>query len=138
MITSNKILHREACRLTLHLASGDVDLHFSHCEDLGRLDPMSMYSFLYCEDSVDILSAEYLAWHNHNIWHGHTPEATSCEMTLQMLDSSGNVASTCRLTDVTPERSFSGPYDDDNPDAGNVLKIIEFRYMDRLPHNIDS
>ena len=132
MIITDHPTERVSCRLTLHLPTGDVNFQFSHCEDLGRLDPMSMYSFLYCEDSVDILSAEYLAWHNHNIWHGHTPEATSCEMTLQMLDPSGNVASTCRLTDVTPERSFSGPYDDDNPDAGNVLKIIEFRYMDRL------
>lgn len=130
MITTTRQSERVRCRLILHLPTGDVPITFSHFEDLGRCDASSMYRFIYFEDSADPLHPEYEMWHEFNIWHGHTPEARPCSMTVQVLDSAERVASSFRCTDVLPERSFMAPVND-SPEAHHVLKAVDFRYIER-------
>lgn len=129
MISANYKKEKTRCKVTLHLSSGDVVLHFADFEDLGHKDPTNRYSFIYFEDSSEVLPVDYEIWHEHNIWHGHTSKANPCNMTVHILGTDGFPVSCLHYLHVLPERSFMAPMDD-NRDR-HKLKAVDFRYLRR-------
>lgn len=121
---------KNRCKVTLHLPQGDFVFQFEDFEDLGHKDHNSKYRYIYFEDSTDKLSAEYEAWHEHNIWHGHTPMATPCRMTVHVLDDKDNTTSSFSCEHILPERSLLAPavQADGSP---LVMKAADFRYLKR-------